>query len=180
MKISVLSVSNRQNGLDMVKRCLDRQTFDDFEWIIVSPLKLDLPNVVPDPPKSTPYWNLNACYNAGIKKCKGELIVSIQDFIWFEPTALEKFWFNYKAVGPKACISGVGDIYKDIENGKPENIIWNDPRKRNNVGGFSECNAIDIEFNFSAIPRQAYYDIGGCDEVLDNKGYDPVNLNVCY
>lgn len=160
--------------------CLKFQSFTDFEWLVVSPVK---PGVdctwIKDPPKTTKFWPLNTCYNEAIRQSKGELIVSVQDYIWFAPDALHKFWFHYEE-NKKSCVSGVGDIYSALdEYGKPHIKVWNDPRKSKPASSFYECYPNDWEMNFCSVPKEAMYKIGGCDEYLDAKGYDVVNINVC-
>ena len=46
---------------------------------------------------------------------------------------------------------------------------WQDPRQRSDQGTFYPCFFNDIEGNFCAVPRKAFYDVGGFDESLDEK-----------
>jgi len=173
LALSVLSPSNRgTEALNVVAKALMRQDFEDFEWIIGSPQKplgIFLEHRwIKDPPKREgDYWCLNRAYNKLISEARGELIVSIQDNTSFDPDALSKFWFHYKN-NPLAVVSGIGDKYDDDTF---LNKTWQDPRKRSDIGSFYEVNFADIEFNFCAVPRKAFYDIGGFDEELDRIGY---------
>lgn len=181
MKISVLTPSNREKeGLEIIRKCLKKQIFKDFEWIIGAPIDPKVKEAiwVQDKPKTHQFWPLNSVYNEMIKASKGELIVSIQDYIWFDNNALEKFWIHYQE-NPKSCVSGTGHIYQRLsEYGKPEVQIWSDPRKGNKNFTYYECFPNDLEMNFCSFPRKALYEIGGMDEYLDSKGYDVVNINV--
>ena len=154
-RLSVLTVSNRPDRLDIIKKCLDKQIFKDFEWLVedfVDPKKL---------------WSFNEASNKGIKKCNGDLIVFIQDSIWFNPDTLAKFNFHFQN-NPQACVSGVGDQYDQLdENGKPVHKVWLDPRKRADMGSFYECNPDDWEINFASVPKNLIYEIGGFDEEMD-------------
>jgi len=133
---------------------------------------------VPEPPKKERnYWNLGTAYNEGLRHCQGELIVSLQDWIWVIPQGLEKFWLAYQQTN--GCISGVGDQYDQLDEfGRPTNKIWNDPRKTSRHGSFYECYPNDWELNWACAPLKAFYDIGGFDEELDKwAGGD--NISVC-
>jgi hypothetical protein len=46
-------------------------------------------------------------------------------------------------------------------------VAWKDPRERNDQGSFYECYFSDIEGNFCAVPKEAFYSVGGFDEDLD-------------
>jgi len=169
MKISVLTPSNRDfKALEIVSKGLMRQSFEDFEWIIGSPkapeggLLMEYKHVGDPPKEQDDYWVLNKLYNSMIESAKGELIVSIQDNTFFDPDALEKFWFHYEN-NPMAIVSGVGDKYLSDQF---MNKTWEDPRRRDN-GSFYECYFADIEGNFCSVPKEALYSVGGFDEWLD-------------
>jgi len=183
-KVSVLTVFKRPKGEELVGKCLLNQTFEDWEWIQVTPLTntLVLKNtkVIPEP-KANPgdVWNLNKAYNAGFRACEGELIVSIQDEVWFPEEGLEKFWMCYQEE-PKGCVTGVGDKYQRLDDfGKPEVKLWADPRKYNTGFSFYEVNPNDWELNYASVPTQAMYDIGGFDESFDGHyGWDNVDVAI--
>lgn len=154
MKISVISPSIRPEGIKLVKKALERQTFQDFEHIIQG-----REGKIPE----GCVWTLNRDYNKAVKKAQGELIISWQDYTFAKPDALEKFWFHYTSE-PKTIVSGVGNKYSDDTWTA---ITWKDPRERDDQGSFYPCYFADIEGNFSAIPKTAFYDVGGFDEFLD-------------
>lgn len=154
--ISVITVSVRPDRLDLVEKSLKKQTIDGFEWI------------VEDYADNSKPWSFNKATNLAIKKAHGDLIIFIQDSIWFAPTALSKFEYHYQQ-NPLACISGVGDQYDQLdENGKPTHKVWEDPRKNSNNGTFYECYPNDWEINFASVPKKLLYDIGGFDETMDD------------
>ena len=179
--VSVISASNRPERLDITQKCLARQHGVDYEWIVVCPV---IPKVsanwVKDPPKAEgDVYALNKAMNAGLKVAKGELIVRIDDSIWFPPDALEKFWFWYTQ-NNKVCVSGVGDQYDQLDDvGKPTHKVWLDPRKTDKYGTFYECNPEDWEGNFGSIPRDLIEEIGGWDEQMD-RYYAWDNVAVAY
>jgi len=151
--ISVITPSIRPEGLALVEKALKRQTFKDFEWIVdTSPEK-----------NEGDYWGIYKAYNRLLKKCKGELVVTVQDYTFFNPGGLEKFWFHFQQE-PKTIVSGVGNKYSDDTWTVK---TWQDPRERDDQGTFYQCFYNDIELNYSAWPKEAFYAVGGFDEYLD-------------
>lgn len=158
----------------MVAEALGRQTFQEFEWLIGAPDKLDVQiyNAVDDlypydfviePPKRNgDYYNLNKAWNALFRKAKGKLIVNIVDGITFRPDTLEKLWRHYEA-DPKACISCIGHQYTDFDSVP----VWIDPRARLDFGTFYEVKHTEMECCLASFPKQAVLDVGGIDEEWD-------------
>lgn len=178
--ISVITPTGRDpSARDLVAKALKRQTFRDFEWIIVSPsfnpdndgswpagaTRSQSPVVeLADPPKADgDVWSLNKAYNKAIKAAKGQLIVSWQDFTYSDPTTLERFWFHYQNE-PNTLISAVGNKYADDSFTV---VTWKDPRERSDQGAFYPCYFNDIEWNLCAVPKAALEAVGGFDEELD-------------
>lgn len=147
-------------------------------------------------PKEGSVTGLAQAENQALNNASGELCVMLQDYIWIAPDTLERFWFHYQNTGGKALITGVGDIYgkpgkeevvdnqglltvfKEPFTGKPEQVTWRDPRKRNDQGTFYECWPNDIEFNFCMVPYKVFEDLGGLDEEYDMVGHAWDNVNV--
>ena len=205
MGISVLNITNRFGGIDILKTDLERQIFKDFEIIIVDGLWKEREQEVKDylkdfnlvyirqsDKKEGAYSNLAHADNEGFKICSGELIVCLQDFIWIPPFGLHKFNEAYKTYG-NILVSGVGDQYESpkIVNPKgkitifkepftkvPEKKCWFDPRKRLDQGTFYETSSVNWELNWCSIPKKVIHDLGGMDEEYDMQGfaYDNVNL----
>lgn len=167
--ISVITPTVRPEYIPILEKCLSRQTFKDFEWLIGSPLNIEIKNAkyIPDPPKKEgDYYGLNKSWNALFKASKGELIVNITDGLWFPPDTLEKLWQHYYN-DPKSCISCIGHQYDRLENGKPEHLVWQDPRARIDQGSYYEVEATEMELCLGSFPRQAVLDVGGIDEKYD-------------
>ena len=176
--ISITTPSIRPEALEIVAKCLKRQTFMDWEWLIGSPSNLFISldrqighdigfEFIPEPPrKEGDYYSLNKCWNSLFKRAQGELIVNIVDGIWFEPDLLERLWQHYQA-NPKIVISCIGHQYDRIENDKPEHMVWRDPRVRTDFGSFYEVSPWEIEFCVASLSRQAIVDVGGIDEKFD-------------
>ena len=177
MKISVVTPSIRPEFLPIVGKCLSRQSEQDFQWLIGTPYKLfpeyeeiDLHCeyiLDPEPEKEKgDYYNLNKCWNSLFKLAKGDLIVSIVDGLWFPPDTLEKLYAHYES-NPKSCITTIGHQYDQIENGKPEHLVWTDPRARLDQGSYYEVLYREMELCIASFPRQAVIDVGGVDEEFD-------------
>ncbi len=170
MKISVITPSVRPHFLPIIEKCLRRQDFTDFEWIVTSPIEIttvkpDL--LLKDPPKQEgDFYTLCKGWNKAYAHAKGELIVNIQDGIWFDPTILSKFWFHYQNK-PRSLVSAIGHQYDSFDDrGVPLNKVWHDPRSKTGVS-FEEVPPSEIEFCMSSIPKQALLECGGFDEEYD-------------
>lgn len=153
--ISVITCSVRPEGLKLVEKALDRQTLQDFEWIVQG-REGAIPNDC--------VWTLNRDYNHAIKRAKGDLIISWQDYTYANPDTLEKFLFHFETE-PKTLVTAVGNKYQDdtwtIET-------WRDPRIRADEGSYYPCYFNDIEWNLCSVPKSALYAVGGFDEDLDH------------
>lgn len=154
IKISVITPTIRLDGLNIVEKALKRQSFRDFEWIVQEREG--------EKPEGCA-WTLNRDYNIALKKAKGQLIISWQDWTYAKPDTLEKFWFHFQHE-PKTLITGVGNKYADD---KWIVKTWQDPRERDDQGTFYPCYFNDIEFNLCSVPKDAFYAVGGFDEALD-------------
>lgn len=168
--LSIITPSVRKKGLSIIKNSLQKQGFRDYEWLIGSKFNPEIPEarwVVDD--FGGGYWSLNRIYNKMIRESRGELIISLQDWIYLPPDALEKMWISYQ--NTKGIISGVGNQYERMGKYRPEICIWQDPRKHVSENSFYEINPEDNEWNFCAVPRQALVDIGGFDNGLDQLGF---------
>ncbi len=166
VKISVISPTCREGSLDMVKKCLSRQSFQDWEWIVVSPFPYHFANHwVPDPPKPEGYtYALNRSWNAGIKKAKGELFVSIVDLLWFPPNVLDDLWAHY-VFDKQSCVGAIGHQYERLENEKPEGLVWTDPRVKEEP--FYQVPPNDFELCLASLPLEGIRGVGGFEEEFD-------------
>lgn len=163
--ITVITPTVREQGLRLIKKALDQQTFKDWEWIVVSPEKPSIECTwVKDPGKNKgDYWSVYKAYNAAIRQAKGDLIVSWQDWTYVKPDTLERLW-RYYEYEPETLVTGVGKKYFDDSW---TIVTWKDPRERDDLGRFYETDYNNIEWNFCAVPKKAIYAVGGFDEELD-------------
>lgn len=156
MLVSVITPTSRgRDALALVEKSLDRQTFQDFEWIVQEK----------SPHRRGMLWNLNYDYNRAIERSKGELIVSWQDWTYAKPDTLEKFVYHFNQE-PETLVTGVGNKYSDDTWSV---VMWQDPRKRLDQGTFYPCYFNDVEWNLCSVARKALYSVGGFDEAMDTK-----------
>ena len=185
MRISVITPSIRPELCKIVEKCLDRQTFKDFEWLLVyggkefddftdaghrRPYFIESGNKpyysIQEPPKKEgDFYNLNKAWNQGLKVAKGELFVSIVDGLWFPPDTLERLWQHYEA-DPMKCIGLIGHQYDRIEDNKPEHMVWQDPRIRTDTH-FYQIPPYDLELCIASLPLKGVREVGGFDEEFD-------------
>lgn len=151
--ISVLTPSVRPEGLALVEKALKRQTFRDFEFLVDT-------ETTKNPGD---YWGIYKAYNRLVKKAKGDLVVSWQDWTYSDPETLEKFQFHHEQE-PKTIVTGVGNKYQDDSWTV---TTWQDPRIRTDQGTYYPCYFNDIELNLASFPKEAFYAVGGFDEDLD-------------
>lgn len=175
MLISIITPTCRPELLPVIEKCLARQTHTNLEWIIVAPLGThgDIREklaggytLLSDPPKKEgDFWSLCKAWNLAYSTAKGELIVNIQDGLWFPPDTLEKFASHFQT-NPRVLISAVGHQYDQLdERGKPVNLVWEDPRIKEEA--FRRVGPEEMEMCVCSVPRQAILDCGGVDEEYD-------------
>lgn len=170
MKISIVTASIRDDMLPIVQKCLKRQDFTEYEWIITSPVEItsvkpDL--LLKDPPKlDGDFYTLCKGWNQAFAHAKGELTVSVTDGIWFPPDTLSKLWFHYQNK-PRSLVSAIGHQYDQLDDrGEPINKMWHDPRSNTGVT-FQEVPPSEMELVICSIPKQALIECGGFDEEYD-------------
>jgi hypothetical protein len=145
-RITVITCSIRPKGLEITQKCLAEQTFQDFEWI----QEISIPEKGHD---------LNAAYNRALRRAKGELIVSLQDYIKVTPQYLEKMWQAYQENPNTFITAPVGKTDKEDYSGSPR---WD-------WRAYSDAKCIwnTWEIDSGAAPLSCLKKIGGFDEELD-------------
>lgn len=145
IKISVVTPSIRPRGLVVVQQSLERQDFADFEWLVEI-----------GQPKRT--HDLSAAMNRMIKRARGELIVSYQDFIWIPSNALNIVWELYLG-SPKTFWTFA--VAKTMD-WKKVDYDWR------GWGSMRRIKPWEWEADFASMPRRALFDVGGYDETYDS------------
>ena len=144
-KISVMYLTSRYGGIDILWANMCRQTEQDFELVLVDALWREregevvkyindsrLKYVRQSDKVPGAYTNLAHSDNQGFRECTGDLIVLLQDYIWAPPMALEKFLFHHEHSGGKLQITGVGHQYsrpsvEDITNPAGHITVFDSP-----------------------------------------------------
>jgi hypothetical protein len=139
----------------MNRRGLDKQTFKDFEWIVLHGRK----NGVPD---------FNKSMNDMIRQSKGELIVSLQDYIEPPEDGLQQFWDAYQKYGKALYTAPMGRKKDDGE------MVWDWRTHRD----WDDCGYSRWEIDWGAIPRAILYEVGGFDEDFDAHGWAYENTSL--
>lgn len=160
MKISVVTPSIRPIGLDIVRTGLLKQTFTDFEWLT----EVGLGN-----------HDLNAAYNRMLRRAKGELIVSLQDYMLIQPDYLQKFWDAHEKY-PNAFITAPVGKVDNLNYSLPAIWDWRAARNDENAT-IRDCEWNCWEIDNGCAPLAALKEIGGFDEALDGT-WSGDNVNV--
>lgn len=175
-KVTVLTVTKRGGWSKVAIECLERQTFKDFNWVIVyepgeilyedtkrlSRSKLDITLVQAPIPKRVS--NLSASDNEGLRACTGKYVMFYQDFIILEDDCMEKL---VKLAKPDLFLT---TLTRNVEGDEEDpRYTWQDEVR--------ECHAVEWEENVSMAPLKAFKELGGYDEEYDN-GWAWNNCNV--
>jgi hypothetical protein len=148
--ISVITPSIRPQYLDITQSCLERQTFQDFEWLTEIGLRNKGNTLARD-------------LNKMLRRAKGERVVMLQDCIHIDDDALER-------------INNLPNAFYTFPVGKVhqlgDNPSW-DWREHKSW----EVDSAHWEADFASAPLQAFYDIGGYDESYD-EGWSWDNVDV--
>ena len=146
---------NRATLLPRIYECLEKQTFRDFEWLIVDDGSKDntaevikgLQSKASFPLRyvAKPNGGKHTAVNRAARDAEGYLIAILDSDDWFAPNALERFWHHWQSIPAdqqqKFC--GVTALFADpagkIVGAKfPRDILDSDPidlRYRYKVSG---------------------------------------------
>lgn len=199
--VSCYTPTIRTGFWNIMAENLSRQTYKNFEWLIIDDYKEDRSKIAA---KYAKKYDLNVRYLRGSKndpeykrRCalvrannmamdnmEGELLVFLQDFILMPEDGLERYVDLYNH-NPNAILAGV-DVYynakemdksndEDWWNGKTDVLAdkyWTNPRVQNQ-GIRSTENPFDFEANYGAIPKTVLDKLKGWWEFIDDGlGYD--------
>ena len=189
-KISVFTPTCNHDGLKVLALCLSRQTFEDFDWIIIDKdydlmwfqneiqplignIAIYLPEKVQYPKRR---YGLCNARNTLFQFLESDLLIEIQDYHWFPHNTLQRFWNIYTTL-PDAIVTGtykivkMSSLYKCFEKevlvDSDLEIIDNTCRPHN-VGLQSLNGFTGWECNFSSIPTGLLKLIGEYPEDLDD------------
>jgi glycosyltransferase involved in cell wall biosynthesis len=163
-KLSVLTVTMRNGWEEIAKESLARQTFKDFEWIVISENKVNVP-YFPAPPKKNKS-NLVASDNEGLRRCRGDYVVFYQDFIWLPDDCLERL---YNEADPNTFVTTLTINPPGVER-DPRGVVGE---------GVKYCAPEEWEANVGLAPMGVVRYLGGIDEDYDQGwAWDNCNLAV--
>lgn len=164
MKISVITPSIRQYGLDIVRDSLLKQTYQDFNWLVSSPFPYgDCTIYIP---RDIRAWHT---FNNLLQKAidiKTDLIICCVDLVALPPNAIEKF-VTYYQNNQNSCVSMVGDHYKKYMNGELIKKCWIDCRRNQMQHNFEKSTLINFDCAVASFPAKGVLEVGGIDEVFD-------------
>jgi glycosyltransferase involved in cell wall biosynthesis len=109
---------NRAHLLPRVFECLKKQTFRDFEWLVVddgsadntSEVVKELAANAPFPVRyvSKPNGGKPSAVNRGAREAQGSLFAILDSDDWYEPQALERFLYHWNQIPESARAGFVG------------------------------------------------------------------------
>lgn len=204
--ISIYTVTNRWGGIDIAWESLKKQTFRDFEWILVdthySERHREVREYVNDkrlrhfptyPLRKEDFWDLNRSNNQALRLASGDIVISYQDYIWLPENAVEKFYAQAKFLGFGNWLTGCGH-----KGANPDKAY--DPKGKISIfetpysdppSGFSEMDArvfgtkepqivgpTWFELNWACFWMKDIKEIGGFDERLDSLCYGCDNVSL--
>ena len=177
-RCTIILPTTRPDGLPLVNQCLQRQSMQHWNLLIVVPesllgsfaVKSDRMRIIAEPPKRPgDFYRLNGAWNAAVKAATTELLIFAVDWIWFQPDALQRF-VDYHEKFPNDGVTSIGHHYRQIVNGRPE-VQWHTDdrlelleRYETPYEGFPP---IWWENAFCSLPRSKIMEVGGFDEEYD-------------
>lgn len=193
LKVTIYTPTIRKGFWNLMTENLKRQTYKNFEWIIVDDFPEDRGKIAQKYAKSSGldikyyrgkerkikrnYALVNAD-NTAMQVAQGELLVYLQDFILIEPTAIEELVRLHRK-NPDALLAPC-DLYyhpkvkpnvesEDWFNGETDvkgEFAWANPRIQG-IGLRETNNPFEFEMNWGAIPLKVLRDLGGIYEFYD-------------
>lgn len=114
MKVTVITATYRVD--DMLERqaaCLEDQTLDDFEWVVVDdhhadrvPPETSFPLTFVPPREVKDVFAPASAWNTGFLYANGDLAYFLNDYMLPTPKVLERHWELFERYGPAVIISG--------------------------------------------------------------------------
>ena len=168
--ISVVYISNRYGGLDILRGNLRRQSIQDFELVFVDGLYHERKDEIAEFFSGMNVKHIDQSLltmdgylsrlaradNLAFKNCDGDLIVCLQDYIYIPHDGLEKYRYLNDLHDGNALITGVGHQYstptkEDITNEKDLFSVFEKPYSKKPENKFWS----DPRHNGSGVVRRA-------------------------
>ena len=122
LSVSIVTATSRLGGLDVLAATVERQTFRDFEVILVDYwweerhglLDLDrIPNLVHVPPRLGRWREMSDAHNAwntGLALARGNVVCFLSDYWLAHPRYVEDHYQVWKDSGGRKMLSGQHDV----------------------------------------------------------------------
>lgn len=182
-KLTILYMTYRPGGFDLLADSLKNQTYKNYELVVVNDfpdsskvvkkylLKNNLPVSFCGMSKkkrylNTPYGLCNAA-NTGLLHSTGDIVILVMDYTWLEPNALKRWNEVFNEQGLGKLITGIGRMYGSPP---PEVInpisIWKPPfpEKFQFRGDAPLWKPTLFEMFYSGFPMRFFEEINGFDE----------------
>lgn len=195
--VSIITPTIRKGFWNIMSNNLSKQTYQNFEWIVVDDHKEDRSDIMKQycdtygitgkyirGNKGQYHYGLSTANNVGWQNSQGELLVWLQDFMIMPEQGLEAlvdlYRHNPKALLSPTDVNRVPSVPPDPEsedwfNGETSvfgEVYFNNPRNLR-MGIRESSNPFDFEMNYAAVPRTVVEDLGGWYEFFnDALGYD--------
>lgn len=155
MKLSVITPSIRPQYLDITQKTLEAQTFQDFEFHVDIGLR-------------NRGFGLPSDWNKLLRRCKGDIVVMLQDCISIPPDALQRI--------SELSHAKTGYTYplKKMPQGSYD---WR--KYRAEALGTEKLTPNMWEIDLASAPLSLFHDVGGFDEDFNN-GWSWENVEIAY
>lgn len=168
-KVSVLTVTKRTGWEEEARVSLMKQTFKDFDYVVVTELPIEfMPygrGIMTFAPEKTRVSNLNKSLNKGLKRClDSKYVIFYQDFIKL----------------PFDCFQKLVDVAEQTGRFVTTATVNHDGTMDGRYTGCDDvrlCGPAEWESNVAIAPVKAIKELGGFDESYDaGWSWDNVNL----
>lgn len=182
-EISIILPTKRYGGLNITFDGLGRQTYRDFEVIIIDDTPedrsgecqryADLYNLKVKCLRGKPnYWRSNRLIcnarNTGLIHAEGELIVFMDDYIWVPPTFLQRHYETYK--NTPFCLIGQSwacEYQEQLPSEKPLDIRTREDGRTTQRAEWPDCLGGWFYCQNASAPLEKIIEINGFDEEFD-------------
>jgi len=189
MKISIVYLTYRPGGFDMLADSLRNQTIQDYELIIIDDYQIDrremvkqylekkgvkLKHIGRSKPKCFPdtLCNFINALNTGILASTGDMIMLIQDYTWLSPHCLERWLKHEDFFDEKGCIAGIGKYWAKEPNVQKNLMdpisIWKDDwqgsPEQNGWTEYTMWIGDPFELFYAALPYEVLTETNGFQE----------------
>lgn len=200
MEFSIVYITYRPGGFDILADSLENQTLKDYELIVVDDYPVDrrgkvrryleergipVAYVGPSKPKCFPELAANVinAMNTGFLLSTKEVVIILNDYIWLAPDWLEKMANAYLFKGNYCVILG-GQMWANEKPRDNQGIIsiwerpWQGSPEKNGCQRSFLWMPTGLELSCSAFPWSLLVAINGFPECLDAYMANPLELMI--